>query len=224
MVVVDLDDPLQPKVLAKIALNNPRGLDLQFRYLFAVDDDGLKVIDVTLPENPRVVSGSLVPMQDAKRITVSRTYAYLADGENGLKIIQLTSPELNPKFYGISPQPNPKLVAWRKTADPALSISRPLERDRAVDEMGNQIAVLGRLGSRPFNLEEMRRLYLTQEGRVWTVRDSYWDSTGAHVGTHVGTRPGIRKRAARFEAHFRDGSARARPGDDRRAGGACPCA
>ncbi len=220
VVVVDLDDPMNPKVLAKIALNNPRGLDLQFRYLFAVDDDGLKVIDVTLPEQPRVVSGSLVPMKDAKRITVSRTYAYVAagseglvivdveqpekpkvfqkytaegtindahdvtvattnaslfayvaDGENGLKIIQLTSPELNPKFYGFSPQPNPKLVAWRKTKDPALSISRPLERDRAVDEMGNQIAVLGRLGSRPFNLEEMRRLYLTQEGRVWTVRD-----------------------------------------------------
>lgn len=220
VVVVDLDDPMNPKVLAKIALNNPRGLDVQFRYLFAVDDDGLKVVDVTLPERPRVVGGSLVPMKDAKRVTVSRTYAYvaagseglvivdvekpeqprifqkytaegtindahdvtvattnaslfayLADGENGLKIIQLTSPELNPKFYGFSPQPNPKLVAWRKTADPALSISRPLERDRAVDEMGNQISVLGRLGSRPFNLEEMRRLYLTQEGRVWTVRD-----------------------------------------------------
>jgi hypothetical protein len=220
VVVVDLDDPLEPKVLAKIALNHPRGLDLQFRYLFAVDDDGMKVIDVTLPERPRVVSGSLVPMKEAKRITVSRTYAYVAagseglvivdvekpeqprifqkytadgtlndahdvtvattnaslfayvaDGENGLKIIQLTSPDLNPKFYGFSPQPNPKLIAWRKTADPALAISRPLERDRAVDEMGNQIAVLGRLGSRPFNLEEMRRLYLTQEGRVWTVRD-----------------------------------------------------
>ncbi|MFK7896037.1 MAG: hypothetical protein AB8G23_09395 [Myxococcota bacterium] len=220
VVVVDLDDPMNPKVLAKIALNNPRGLDLQFRYLFAVDDDGMKVIDVTLPEQPRVVSGAMVALKDAKRITVSRTYAYVAagseglvivdveqperpkifqkytadgtindahdvtvattnaslfayvaDGENGLKIIQLTSPELNPKFYGFSPQPNPKLIAWRKTADPALAISRPLERDRAVDEMGNQIAVLGRLGSRPFNLEEMRRLYLTQEGRVWTVRD-----------------------------------------------------
>ena len=38
-------------------------------------------------------------------------------------------------------------------------------------EQFQKIAVLGRLGSRPFNLEEMRRLYLTSEGRVWTVQD-----------------------------------------------------
>ena len=95
----------------------------------------------------------------------------MADGENGLKVVQLTSPELNPKFYGFSPAPNPKLIAWRKTKSAALAVSRPLERDRAVDETGHQIAVLGRLGSRPFNLEEMQKLYLTEQGRVWTVKD-----------------------------------------------------
>ena len=97
--------------------------------------------------------------------------AQTSPGVNGLKVIQLTSPELNPKFYGFSPAPNPRLIATRKTGSAALSVSRPLERDRAVDETGHQIAVLGRLGSRPFTLEEMRRLYLTDEGRVWTVAD-----------------------------------------------------
>ena len=28
--------------------------------------------------------------------------------KNGLKVLQLTSPELNPKFYGFSPTPNPR--------------------------------------------------------------------------------------------------------------------
>jgi len=39
------------------------------------------------------------------------------------------------------------------------------DRDRAVDETGHQIAVFGRLGSRPFTLEEMRRLYLDKDGK-----------------------------------------------------------
>ena len=40
-----------------------------------------------------------------------------------------------------------------------------------MDETGNQIAIVGRLGSRPFNLEEMQRFYLDPQGRPWTVSD-----------------------------------------------------
>lgn len=220
VVIVDLDDPLDPKVLSTIPLSGARGTMVQFRYLFATTANGLEVVDVTDPAKPRVVEGATVPLAEARRVMVSRTYAYVAagseglviidveqpekpsvymrytadgqlndaqdvavattnaslfayvaDGENGLKVLQLTSPELNPKFYGFSPAPNPKLIAWRKTKSEALAVSRPLERDRAVDETGHQIAVLGRLGSRPFNLEEMQKLYLTEQGRVWTVKD-----------------------------------------------------
>jgi hypothetical protein len=193
---------------------------VQFRYLFAVDEDGLKVVDVTQPSQPRVVDSATVPLGGAHRVFVSRTYAYVAagteglvivdverperpqvlqrftadgklddardvivattnaslfayvaDGKNGLKVIQLTSPDLQPKFYGFSPRPNPKLIAWRKTQSPALSLSRPLERDRGVDETGHQVAVFGRIGSRPFTLEEMQRFYLDDRGEVWTVKD-----------------------------------------------------
>ena len=43
-----------------------------------------------------------------------------------------------------------------------------MDRDRAVDESGNQIAVWGRLGSRPFNRAEMEELFL-RNGKVYTV-------------------------------------------------------
>ena len=86
-------------------------------------------------------------------------------------MIQLTSPELQPKFYGFSPEPKPQLIAWRPTKAPALALSRPLERDRAVDETGHQIAVFGRIGSRPFTLEEMQELYLDDRAALWTVVD-----------------------------------------------------
>ena len=38
-------------------------------------------------------------------------------------------------------------------------------------ESGHQLAVFGRRGSRPFNLEEMQRLYL-RNGKLFTVTDS----------------------------------------------------
>jgi hypothetical protein len=50
----------------------------------------------------------------------------------------------------------------------ALVISEGIDRDRAVDESGNQLAVFGRRGARPFNKADMERLYL-RDGQVYTV-------------------------------------------------------
>jgi len=102
--------------------------------------------------------------------TNASLFAYVADGRNGLKVLQLTAPDTQPKFYGFSPEPKPQLVAWKATSSPALALSRGLERDRAVDETGNQVAVFGRVGSRPFNRDEQRRLYLKPDLTPWTVR------------------------------------------------------
>ena len=96
---------------------------------------------------------------------------YVADGGNGLKVVQLTSPDSQPRFYGFSPDPKPELISWYETKRPAMSLSKPLDRDRGVDETGGQIAVFGRLGSRPFTLKEQQRLYLDANGKPWTVTD-----------------------------------------------------
>ncbi|MEY3137787.1 MAG: hypothetical protein RL580_1519, partial [Pseudomonadota bacterium] len=193
---------------------------LQFRYLFVTTARGLEVLEVTRPAAPRRVSGAQVALASAAGLTVSRTYAYvangagglaiidveqperprllqswnaegalidtrdvmiastnaslfayLADGRGGLKVVQLTSPATQPNFYGFSPQPKPELIARYATRAPALSLSRPLERDRAVDESGGQVAVFGRRGSRPFTLPEMQRLFLDGDGMPWFVDD-----------------------------------------------------
>jgi hypothetical protein len=62
------------------------------------------------------------------------------------------------------------LIASFRTAGPALAISKGIDRDRAVDESGNQIAVFGRRGARPFNREEASHLYL-RDGKPFTVPD-----------------------------------------------------
>jgi hypothetical protein len=43
----------------------------------------------------------------------------------------------------------------------------------AADESGNQIAVFGRRGARPFTLEEVQRLFRTEggKGKFFTVTD-----------------------------------------------------
>jgi len=76
----------------------------------------------------------------------------------------------DPSFSSFAARPMPRLIASRHTAGPALAISKGIDRDRAVDESGNQLAVFGRRGARPFNLQEMQRLYL-RDGKLYTVTD-----------------------------------------------------
>jgi hypothetical protein len=139
--------------------------------------EGLVIVDVERPEQPKVymkytADGAL---NDARDVIVGTTnaslFAYVADGRNGLKVLQLTSPDSQPNYYGFSPEPKPELIAWYKTKSPARSLSKGLDRDRGVDESGNQIAVFGRIGSRPFTLSEQQRLYLDNVGQPYFVSD-----------------------------------------------------
>ena len=203
-------------------LKNPRAVSVQFRYAFVTDDEGFKVVDITNPTKPEWISGAFVPLKDAQRFYLARTYAYVAngpeglafiniknptqprleqmynaegaltdtravqigsvnasmfalvaDGRNGLRVLQMISPENVPGHMGFSPQPKPKLIATYPTKAPAVAVSRGLDRDRVVDESGNQTVVFGRRGSRPFNLEEMHSFY-TRSNSVYTVEDVVW--------------------------------------------------
>jgi hypothetical protein len=216
--IIDLDDPLKPKPLASIPLNDARASSVQFRYVYVTTAEGLQVVDITNMK-PRLLP-AVLPLKDARRVYLARTYAYvaagaeglaivdiekadkprlyqmfnadgkindaqdvivgttnaslfayIADGRNGLKVLQLTSPESQPGFYGFSPEPKPELIAWRKTASRALALSKGLDRDRAVDETGGQIAIVGRIGARPFTRKEMEKMYLNPKGELWTVTD-----------------------------------------------------
>ena len=178
--VVDVTKPAEAREVsgAFLRLGDARKLHLARTYAYIANGaEGLAIVDITRPEQPRLYEmfNAGGKLNDANDVIVGTTnaslFAYVADGRNGVKVIQLTSPESQPKFYGFSPDPKPQLIAWRETAKPALALSRGLERDRGVDETGHQIAIFGRIGSRPFTLEEMKRLYLNAEGNTWGVSD-----------------------------------------------------
>jgi hypothetical protein len=146
-----------------------------FAYL-AAGRNGLVILDVTEPERPRhfLTYNAGGRINDAFSVRLAMTnaslFAYVADGRNGLRVLQLTSPEKTGGHFGYSPDPSPELIATFRTRGPAIALSKALDRDRAVDESGNQIAVFGRRGARPFNLEEMRKMYM-RDGRLYTVSD-----------------------------------------------------
>src|SRR5262249_15149168 len=92
------------------------------------------------------------------------------------RVVQLTSPE-TPGNDGFSPRPVPELIATYPIPHHghALAVSKGVDRDRAVDESGNQIAVFGRVGARPLSLAEQQQLYQYQ-GKIWKVRDNPFDA------------------------------------------------
>ena len=217
LIVIDASVPLQPRIVATLdEIHHGTSVQVQFRYAFVTDREGLAVVDVTDWSRPRVAAR--VPIETANRVYVARTYAYVAageegmvivdvekpdrpfidqtwtggvlrdthdikvastnaslyayvaDGENGLFVLQMISPDTVPEYAGFSPRPSPRVIARRHTHQPALAISKPLDRDRGADESGNQVTVFNRIGARPMNLDEMRRLFM-RDGRLYTVTD-----------------------------------------------------
>lgn len=223
LVIINLSTPLKPKITKRIPFNAPRAVAVQFMYAFVVDHDGMHTVDVSqlqLGGRATRVEGASVPLKHAHDIYVARTYAYVAngedgiaiidvekpeepkldqnfnadgamndahsvkvamtnaslfayvaDGKNGMRVLQLTDPETMPSYAGFSPRPEPRLIATFKTKGEALHISKGLDRDRAADESGNQIAVFGRRGARPFRFNEIMRMLRTNRGDFFQVSD-----------------------------------------------------
>jgi len=177
--VLDITDLKHPRPAAKgyLPLVDARNIYVARTYAYVAGGrQGLVIVDVTRPEHPQIdqvynAGGSINDLNDVKLgMTDASLFGYLADGRNGLKVVQMISPE-TPGYLGFSPRPTPVMVAKFKTHGPALAIAKGLDRDRAVDESGNQLVVFGRLGARPFTKPEMEKLYL-RDGEVYTVSDT----------------------------------------------------
>jgi hypothetical protein len=156
--------------------------------------EGLAIINIQNPEKPRLetmfnAGGALSDTRAVQIGSVNASmFALVADGKNGLKILQMISPDTVPGHMGYSPVPNPKLIASFPTPEPAVAVSRGLDRDRIVDETGNQTVVFGRRGSRPFHTNEMAGFYRhwpeiypsdsdakrERTGQLYRVEDPAW--------------------------------------------------
>jgi hypothetical protein len=180
--VLDVTDLALPKQVANVLvpLEDARNVYVARTYAYvSAGKQGLAIVDVEKPDAPKLdqvftAEGQLNDVNDVKiGMVAASAFAFVADGKNGLRVLQILSPWDDPAhFSGFSPRPTPKLIATARTRGPALAISKGIDRDRAVDESGNQLAVFGRRGARPLNRAEMRSLYIhPRSGAPYSVMD-----------------------------------------------------
>ncbi|MBI4662953.1 MAG: hypothetical protein HY735_29440 [Verrucomicrobia bacterium] len=184
--VVDISEPTRPRLVpgAVVPLKHAQRFYLARTYAYVANGpEGLAIIDITNPAKPALTQmyDAGGQLNDSRAVQIgsinASMFALVADGKNGLRVLQLISPDTVPGSMGFSPPPNPKLIATYPTHGEAVAVSRGLDRDRVVDETGNQTVVFGRRGSRPFNLKEMSAFYRHHADTYSTDRNA--ERTGA---------------------------------------------
>jgi hypothetical protein len=196
---INVTDPARPRLAASLPLEEARQVYVARTYAYvAGGHEGVIIVDIERPEAPKIdqvynADGELHDVYDVKvASTNASTYAYVADGEHGIAVLQLSSPEWGPNYAGFSPRPRPQLIAKRHTHGKAVYISKGLDRDRAVDESGNQVSIFNRIGSRPMRADELQRLYM-RDGKIYTVSDK--PNTRPQGSTAVTETPAIKPQA-----------------------------
>ncbi len=197
--VLDVTDLAQPKLVANalVPLADARNIYIARTYAYvSAGKQGVAIIDVERPDAPKLdqlfnAAGQLNDVNDIKiGMVAASAFAFVADGKNGLRVLEIVSPWDDPAhFSGFSPRPVPKLIATAHTRGPALAISKGIDRDRAVDESGNQLAVFGRRGARPLNNAEIRSLFIhPRTGQPYSVADHPVENRNSHAET---TKPAL---------------------------------
>jgi hypothetical protein len=159
------------KPVASVLVPGAHSVYLARTYAYvAAGSQGLAIVDIERPlqlGSEKVsfytADGKIGDAHDVKiGFTNGSGFAYVADGKNGLHVLQIISANGTEGAYGFSPKPEPAWIATYKTHGPAVALSRGLDRDRAVDETGNQIAVFGRRGARPLASADVLKLLKRQ--------------------------------------------------------------
>lgn len=176
--IFDITNPSKPTLVPEsyIRLTDARDVYPMRHYAYvAGGKDGLVIIDIEKIEQPTALGKYIAngAINDATAITTgtvnASTFAFIADGRNGLQVVRLLGPEV-PGHLGFSPKPEPELIATYRTKGPAVAIAEGMTRDRPNDESGNQIGVGGRLGSHPLTGENLKKL-TQRDGKIYTVKD-----------------------------------------------------
>lgn len=172
--VIDITVPAEMHPVQQFDIPDARSIYVAKDYGYvAGGKDGMVILDLQIPTKPKLhqiysANGAISDLNQVKvAMTYDSVYAYLADGKNGFKVVQLvTAGDGKRSPYGFSPPPMPKLISQFKTHGECLCLSKALDRDRATDESGNQVTMFGRIGGRPMNLQERQKLYM-KNGKVY---------------------------------------------------------
>ena len=147
--VIDVSNPAKAarRPDAHIAIPDAQGLAVARTWAYvAAKSEGVVIVDIERPRAPRIYQqvDEALGINRARDVAIAHTnaslFAYVADGAHGLKVLQLTDPKSVPGFW-ICARTGATACVGYPTKAPLLSLTRPLERDRAMDETGGQVAV-----------------------------------------------------------------------------------
>ena len=95
--MIDVQDPLHPKLAGPLRRRFPeepaRGSVVQFQYAFVTDEEGLKIFNIADPNHPVPIPGARVSLAEATKLYIARTYCYVADGKDGVAIVDVERPD-----------------------------------------------------------------------------------------------------------------------------------
>lgn len=97
--VYDLTDPKKPRLITRMRTSRPaRAVAIEGNFLYLGEKGGVSVFDVTTPERPHRVGGTALPwhmrtVSDMKQLVVQGGMLYVADGKNGLLIMDIKDPK-----------------------------------------------------------------------------------------------------------------------------------
>lgn len=100
--VIDVSDPADPTLKGSCDCGGSN-LDVADTYAYLAWGS-LKVVDTSNPNNPHQVASYVPPKVDATDVDVAGGYAYVAAGEDGLRIVEITDP-LSPTEYSLFDPP-----------------------------------------------------------------------------------------------------------------------
>jgi hypothetical protein len=159
--------PENPRLAGSLPIAEAGELYVARTYAYVpAGSQGLAIVNVERPSQPVLYTmyNAEGVMNDTRSVRVGGTYGrrlrLRRRRQERSARHPAHGPNENPYSTGFSPPPSPRLIATPTPTGEALTLSKGMDRDRAVDESGNQIAVWGRLGSRPFNRQEMEELFL----------------------------------------------------------------
>ena len=137
--VIDITDIEKAFVVADntIEMKEAHNVFVARTYAYvAAGKEGLIIVDIEDPTSMKVYETFTDNIVDARDVVVATTNAslmgYVADGEAGLKVIQLTAPDSQPRFYGFSPEPKPETIAHYTTKKPVISLPIYVEEAKII--------------------------------------------------------------------------------------------
>ncbi len=215
--VVDVADPLHPRLAGQYRgsfLRNPRAVYVQFHYAFVTDEEGFKVFDVSNPNRPIPIPRATVRLNDAQRFYVGRTYAYVANGKEGLAIIDVerpTRPRLYMKYNADGHMNDTRAVQLGTVAASIYAVVADGHNGMHVLSLMTPDTVPGHAGFTPAPNPRLIGTFHTHHGEALAVsrgvdRDRVVDETGGQtiVFGRRGSRPFTSTESLMFLRHHND--------------------